>query len=98
VRRAGRLAVPRVSAFASADELSVLDGSLYVLQPFTDRLTFSVRYLFTEKEAVNTESFPEGGTSIDSVFREDNLKRSCVSKYDPRFLVDFIKLISDYFV
>jgi hypothetical protein len=98
MRRTGTSAVPRVSPFASAGELSVLDGSLYVLQPFTDRLTFSVRYLFTEKEAVNTESFPEGGTSIDSVFREDNLKRSCVSKYDPRFLVDFLKLISDYFV
>jgi hypothetical protein len=47
MRRAGAPAVPRVSPFASVAELSVLDGSLYVLQPFTDRLIFSVRYLPT---------------------------------------------------
>jgi hypothetical protein len=99
MRRAGRLAVPRVSPFASAGELSVLDGSLDVLQPFTDRLIFSVRYLSTEKEAVDTESFPVGGTSIDSGFREElNLKRCRVSSSSPRFLVDFCKLSSGYAV
>ena len=65
----------------------------------TDRLTFSVRYLSTEKEAVNTESFPVGGTSIDSGFREElNLKRCRVSSSSPRFLVDFCKFLSGYVV